>query len=472
MNYIKKLLFIAFMVGGLCIEAMDEWQEYAFRGHRFSIGQDVPAAYLFDGIASVFSPEELVFVREPDDSLVPATVLRYTSPNEYEVELISTSTLRSVSHEQIQKLSLLGHVLYQPNVSCRGFRDTVDYYLHMFPRPPHYFVQSCMLKPEKKIIVVGDLHGCFDPLESYLKEWYEKGIITKDLILDPEYCIVFTGDYIDRGQNCLEVLYTLMTLQISNPFSVFLIRGNHEQVGMIGAGDFYDEWLFEFGDNAFAEESWSRLFHMFDSMPVAVILGHKIDSLYDCILFSHGGIENIPNFLGYIVEQHVANPTPEIIMIHEFEGLTEHNGFSWLDFYAHGYSSPTLVRNSLRGGGLLAWSWQFLSDCLQRDQSSVDSSKPYSYILRAVCRGHQHMEGGITRLLQQEDRHGQSWRSLKNMQECRIARGDVFTFFSASDAVPSAHTKHYAYGVVSLKNNEWTLTPYIKEFVLMGVLPS
>ena len=42
--------------------------------------------------------------------------------------------------------------------------------------------------------------------------------------------MVFTGDFVDRGRNGLEVWYTLLSLKCApgNWDKVFLIRGNHE----------------------------------------------------------------------------------------------------------------------------------------------------------------------------------------------------------------------------------------------------
>jgi hypothetical protein len=413
-----------------------------------------------------YLPNELVFVVGAD-GMKSGIITAGTASGCYEVQVHGSEEKKVVAKQYLRKLSLLGHVIYQPNVSCAMLRSVIDCYSNMVPMFESPCVQSCIISPEKKIIVVGDLHGCFDSLVYCFKEWYQHGIISKELVLDPEYIVVFTGDYIDRGLHSIEVLYALTMLKIRNPASVFLICGNHERMSLKEPGDFYDEWLVEFGDGDFALETWASLLKMFASMPNAVVLGHKIKSLYDCILFSHAGIEIIDNFLGCIIKRHDEQKGIGSVICHSVDGLAEYNGFNWLDFYAQGPTYPTLVRdNTARGGGLYAWSHHFLSDYLEKDQSSCGDSKPYSYVLRALCRGHQHMEGGITRLLERENAHGQHWMRLADRQEYPIRRGDVFTFFSASDMLPLGRLRHYAYGVISIRNNDWVLVPHIQEWFL------
>jgi serine/threonine protein phosphatase 1 len=73
---------------------------------------------------------------------------------------------------------------------------------------------------EKRILAVGDIHGCFLKLEKLMDK----------LDLDPERDIViFLGDYIDRGDQSKEVVDYLIQLKKDRPSTVFLL-GNHEQM--------------------------------------------------------------------------------------------------------------------------------------------------------------------------------------------------------------------------------------------------
>lgn len=71
------------------------------------------------------------------------------------------------------------------------------------------------LNEYKAIHVFGDIHGCYSCLRKYLDE------------INPEDFYIFTGDYIDRGLENVEVLKFLMPLaELPN---VLFLEGNHEK---------------------------------------------------------------------------------------------------------------------------------------------------------------------------------------------------------------------------------------------------
>lgn len=70
----------------------------------------------------------------------------------------------------------------------------------------------------KKIVFVGDIHGCYDTLMQY-KDFKEG--------LDPDTEYIFLGDYIDRGNQNAEVLKFLDS--IKDLPNVCLLEGNHER---------------------------------------------------------------------------------------------------------------------------------------------------------------------------------------------------------------------------------------------------
>lgn len=72
--------------------------------------------------------------------------------------------------------------------------------------------------PYKRILAVGDVHGCFRKLTSLL----EKVCPTDDDL------VIFLGDYIDRGNEVAETLKWVLTQ--SNRENFTFLRGNHEQM--------------------------------------------------------------------------------------------------------------------------------------------------------------------------------------------------------------------------------------------------
>ena len=78
--------------------------------------------------------------------------------------------------------------------------------------------QPIDLSEYKKIVFIGDIHGCYDTLIQYPD--FKEGL--KD---DTEY--IFLGDFLDRGNQNAEVLKWLSS--IKNKSNVCFLEGNHER---------------------------------------------------------------------------------------------------------------------------------------------------------------------------------------------------------------------------------------------------
>ena len=73
------------------------------------------------------------------------------------------------------------------------------------------------LKPEGKVVVVGDTHGDFEATNKVIKKY-----------LKPGYKIIFLGDYVDRGDKSRENIAFLLKLKKKHPKKIYLLQGNHE----------------------------------------------------------------------------------------------------------------------------------------------------------------------------------------------------------------------------------------------------
>ena len=70
--------------------------------------------------------------------------------------------------------------------------------------------------PYKRIIAIGDVHGCFDKLMSL---WKKLEVTDNDLV-------IFLGDYVDRGAQVAETLKWI--LEQSKKENFIFLSGNHE----------------------------------------------------------------------------------------------------------------------------------------------------------------------------------------------------------------------------------------------------
>jgi serine/threonine-protein phosphatase PP1 catalytic subunit len=111
-----------------------------------------------------------------------------------------------------------------------------------------------------ELVVVGDLHGDKSILQTILSD-----IDSGRFLFNPRNKMVFLGDYIDRGNDSLGVLHTLLDLKYNYPDSVILMRGNHE------------------APNQFPFSSHSLSFDIQTKMPDGKRLYEKIISLFELL---------------------------------------------------------------------------------------------------------------------------------------------------------------------------------------------
>lgn len=131
-----------------------------------------------------------------------------------------------------------------------------------------------LLRIQGNFYIFGDIHGQFSDLIRFLEKTG----------LPPASNLVFLGDYVDRGQNSLEVVALLFALKIKYPNNVFLIRGNHECSSINKQYGFYDECLERYTDNQKgAIELWNVVNEALHYIPLALVLNNSVF----CV---HGGI--------------------------------------------------------------------------------------------------------------------------------------------------------------------------------------
>ena len=126
-----------------------------------------------------------------------------------------------------------------------------------------------MLYLHDPVTIVGDIHGQFYDLKEIFRLGENPGTMTKYL---------FLGDYVDRGNYSLEVIFVLYALKIRYPNEVFLLRGNHECKLMTLSHNFRTDCL-EYYD----QEIYTMMLDSFKNLPIACIINGKY-------LAVHGGL--------------------------------------------------------------------------------------------------------------------------------------------------------------------------------------
>ena len=157
------------------------------------------------------------------------------------------------------------------------------------------------LSSYEKIIFIGDIHGCYDTLMKYFEE----------NPLQNNYCYIFCGDYLDRGNQNGQVasfLYSIM----DKP-NVCLLEGNHERhIFNYGKEIPSQSKVFQYKTKAQLEESnftprHARMFYR-KVRQMSHFLYNGIE-----VLACHGGIPNLDTNLLYIPTNDFINGVGEYI---------------------------------------------------------------------------------------------------------------------------------------------------------------
>ena len=140
-----------------------------------------------------------------------------------------------------------------------------------------YEFKTSQLLRFNKLFVIGDLHGDLNALQS---------LLTK---IDPaKDCIIFLGDYADRGSFGIEIIDVISSLTKKYPDNIVALKGNHEDYTKLGQPTFYPCDLIN--EAIRMRESWETYFFrefnpFIKNLYLAAIIPHEL-------LFVHGGISS------------------------------------------------------------------------------------------------------------------------------------------------------------------------------------
>lgn len=269
------------------------------------------------------------------------------------------------------------------------------------------FVQKECIKAGAQIAFKGDIHGDIHSLIQFIEELNILGYMNPFdpfTIINPNFYIVFLGDYTDRGVYGAEVLYTLMRLKISNPSQVFLLRGNHEDIALnVNSGLCTElQHKFEFDNENDPEYIVTLAKHIartYNFLPVCLFLGIKEEGYTRYLQCCHGGIE-----VGHNPSELLANSKAHYEMLTALNRRLEskccpsiidkkitlkdinlttqcnygHIGYMWSDFSQNGY-----LQQSERGEGIYIYGKTITEEILNK-------SKGDAHHICGIFRAHQH----------------------------------------------------------------------------------
>lgn len=158
------------------------------------------------------------------------------------------------------------------------------------------------LQVPENLVIVGDLHG---DIKSLFKILYD--IDFEYFLANYNNKLIFLGDYVDRGNDSIAVLYTVCYLKQRYPDSVILMRGNHEAPleFPFSAHDLPHKISTYFGKDL-GQTIYKKILSLFQLFPLVTIIENQL-------LLVHGGLptaiekEDFQELIAYAQENHKQN---------------------------------------------------------------------------------------------------------------------------------------------------------------------
>ncbi len=92
----------------------------------------------------------------------------------------------------------------------------------------------------ESLVIVGDTHGDVDGVRDIVRQFFGGDDLGGTGSQPNSTRLLFLGDYVDRDERDLDNLVYVLSLALSHPSRVFLLRGNHEEITSNTAYGFLD----------------------------------------------------------------------------------------------------------------------------------------------------------------------------------------------------------------------------------------
>ena len=272
-------------------------------------------------------------------------------------------------------------------------------------------IAKLILPQDTRVAFIGDIHGDMDTITEILHSLQNKNFINEFMKVKDDACIIFLGDYIDRGDYSLQVLSSALILSLKNPNKVFLLKGNHEYDIDEEDSEIRDEINRIEKDKRTRNTLIHNVITVCELMPSGMLLGFKNQKQTPFYFLAHGGPDiryDYTDFLNLHDEKPCfwmltnddllkTNKTQELFQkIHSHinqsiatcNALESHNlkslvfGFLWNDIIDVSCDLP--VSNSpTRGNACIALNAGFIMDFLE-------SFTNENVKIVGLIRAHQH----------------------------------------------------------------------------------
>lgn len=158
------------------------------------------------------------------------------------------------------------------------------------------YARKKIIPQGSKLLFWGDLHGDIQALVLTLMHLYHTKIIDATLrVIAPNAYLVFGGDYVDRGQNGVEVVTLLSQLIVANADSerVICVRGNHEALSMNSEYGFSSEVARKYPGKTGKSISdiMPPYVEFISSLPAVLYVGVEHEGIVQYVQCCHGGFE-------------------------------------------------------------------------------------------------------------------------------------------------------------------------------------
>ncbi|CAF4049213.1 unnamed protein product [Rotaria sp. Silwood2] len=225
--------------------------------------------------SDILSPSVTKLLQKPGLPLEEKELLKLTNPDDIQVEVnyrgphIESSIKRSTLVDLIEAFQK-GEILHEKYVYIILHQARVI--LKTLPNVNHINLSNL-----HHIFIIGDLHG---QLPDLLHIFNVNGLPATD---NP---YIFNGDFVDRGSNSIEIILLVLIAFILCPSSVFLNRGNHEDIMITARYGFQEEI------NNKYPKCKTQLIDLFKDLFSWLPIYSCIDTGISNIMIVHGGISN------------------------------------------------------------------------------------------------------------------------------------------------------------------------------------